>query len=397
MRKEILLTLLLGVCLAAAGCAWKGPPAPPPAEVDTPVQTEIVLAAAGDVMMHNTQIAAGYDRSAGEYDFSHFFRDISPYLQAADVAVANLETTLAGEDKKYTGYPMFNSPDNLAAALREAGFDVLTTANNHSLDRYEYGVRRTLDTLDAHGLAHTGTFRSPEDRDAVLMVETEGIKLAFLAYTYGTNGIPLPADKPYLVNLTDEALMLSDTARAREAGADIVIICLHFGAEYVSAPGNEQKELVRKLVGAGADIILGSHPHVLQPYEKIAVSEADGQTREGWVIYSLGNFISGQTGLRKEAGVIYYIRLRKDFTASTTTVSRVSYVPTWTHRYTENGRRQFRVLAVGKALTDYTNGQDGKLSNQDYMNLNKVWDNTTGLLGEGLERDLFAPGGTEKE
>jgi len=395
MRGASLLTVMLIFCLTVTGCAWTGVASPPPAEeTEAPVKTEIVLAAVGDIMMHNTQINAGRTQTAGEYDFSHFLRDISPYLATADLAVANLETTLAGAEKKYTGYPMFNSPDSLATALREAGFDIVTTANNHSLDRYEAGLRRTLDVLDEHGLAHTGTFRSPEERDAALLIETAGIKVAFLAYTYGTNGIPRPADKPYLVNLTDEALMLADAAAAQAAGADIVVICLHFGTEYTNAPSSDQKELVRKLIGAGADIILGSHPHVLQPYEKISAPTADGQTRDGWVVYSLGNFISGQTGLRKEAGVIYYFRITKD--AGATTVDRVSYLPTWTHRYLENGRQQYRVVAVEKAVADYEAGRDSRLNQSAYMNLSKVWENTTGLLGEGLERD-FAVAGAEKE
>lgn len=396
MRREVLLIILLGLCLTATGCAGSGTTAPPP-EVEPPAPTEIVLAAVGDIMMHNTQIAAGKDSVSGEYDYSRFFQDISPYLTAADVAVANLETTLAGAEKNYTGYPMFNSPDSLAAALRGAGFDVLTTANNHSLDRYEDGVRRTLDVLDEHGLAHTGTFRTQQDRESPLLIDAAGIKLAFLAYTYGTNGIPLPPDKPYLVNLTEETLMLADTARARETEADLVIVSLHFGTEYVSTPSDSQKELARKLVGAGADIILGSHPHVLQPYEKISVETADGLSREGWVIYSLGNFISGQNGLRREAGVIYYFRLRKDNETAQTAVRQVSYVPTWTHRYTENGRQQFRVVAVQKALADYENGRDSKLSNQAYMNLNKVWADTTDLLGEGLEEDITTAAGNAKE
>ncbi len=343
------------------------------------------LTAVGDIMMHNTQITAGYRAETADYNFDAFFAPVQEWLSAADLTVGNLETTLAGKEKRYTGYPMFNSPDAIAEALKTAGFDLLTTANNHSLDRSEFGVIRTLEVLDGLGLAHTGTARSAEERDSILMQEVKGIKLAFLAYTYGTNGIPIPSGKPYLVNLLEPEQMEADAARAREAGADLVIVFLHFGAEYVNAPSREQRDLAEQLIGAGVDIVLGSHPHVLLPLEKTTVTLPDGTEREGWVIYSLGNFISGQNGLRKETGAMVSFQIHKDFGTGRTEVTKVSYVPTWVHRYTENSKTRFRVLAIEPAIAAYESGEDSLISQTAYLSLRKALAQAQNDLGEGIE------------
>lgn len=193
-----------------------------PEEIDLPNPT-VTIAAAGDVMMHDGQIWAGYDDVADTFDYSEFFHVVKDEISSADLAMADLETTLAGKEQKYTGYPMFNSPDELADALKDAGFDVIITSNNHSLDRGAKGALRTLKVLKERGLSTIGTYESEEDRQQILIKDINNMKVAFLSYTYGTNGIPIPSDRPYLVNLIDEDVILEDLARAREL-ADAVIV-----------------------------------------------------------------------------------------------------------------------------------------------------------------------------
>ncbi len=190
----------------------------------------------------------------------------------ADIALGNLETTISTREKGYFGFPLFRSPEEVLEALKYAGFDVITTANNHSLDGREFGLEHTLDKLDEYRLLHTGTARNPEERDRVLIIDRNDIKIAILAYTYGTNGMEAAVDQQrleYMVNyFHDFDEVAQDIQRAREQGAEVVIACLHWGDEYRRTPNQQQRELAQKLLVAGVDIILGSHPHVLQPIER---------------------------------------------------------------------------------------------------------------------------------
>lgn len=183
-------------------------------EVNLPNPSATFLAV-GDVMMHDGQIWAGYDNTTDTFDYSEFFHIVKDEITAADIAMANLETTLAGKEQKYTGYPMFNSPDELADALKDAGFDIIVTSNNHSLDRGAKGALRTIQVLKERGLVPLGTYESEEERETILIKEANGITFAFLSYTYGTNGIPIPKDKPYLVNLMDEEVILEDLKKLK--------------------------------------------------------------------------------------------------------------------------------------------------------------------------------------
>jgi poly-gamma-glutamate synthesis protein (capsule biosynthesis protein) len=330
------------------------PSEPPPPPEPEPYTTEARLVAVGDIMMHSPQIPAAYDAATGTYSFDAYFTHVIPYLEG-DWVVANLETPLAGEELGgYSGYPMFNAPAELADALRNAGFNIVTTANNHTMDRREQGVLNTLANVKARGLIPVGTYDSPEAAEQIAVVEKNEIAMAFLAYTYGTNGIPIPEDKPYLVNLIDEAKIKADIARAREL-ADVVTVSLHFGNEYHRRPSEEQKRLSAELIAAGADIILGSHPHVVQPYEVIAATAEDGTPRQGIVIYSLGNFISNQgpeqgTAEYTDVGVIFSVQVKKHFPAGTIELAVDSAVPTWVHKYYDNGKRQYRILPIEETL-----------------------------------------------
>ena len=349
----------------------EAPPEPEPVPPGSPgsgLAAEGLLVAVGDIMMHMPQLPAYFDPESKRYDFTPYFAEVKPLIEDADWAMANLETTLS-ENGDYSGYPRFSSPRELAAALKEAGFDIVTTANNHALDRGVPGVKRTLGFLEEQGLVTRGTARSAEEAAGTVIVEQNHIRVGLLAYTYGTNGIPIPADMPWLVDLIDEERMVQDIAALREAGADFIVIALHFGTEYQTEPSDEQKRLARRLIAAGADLIAGSHPHVIQPYEVVDAQDESGAARQGVIIYSMGNFISNQRGDTKDYGALYRIRLRKE--EGITRMTEVEPVITWVHRYKAEGRNHYRILPVERVLEERN---DPLLTAADYAQMEKNLD-----------------------
>jgi poly-gamma-glutamate synthesis protein (capsule biosynthesis protein) len=270
---------------------------------------QAVISVTGDIMLHEEQIKAAYDSETGEYDFTDAFELVAPEISSADFAVANLETVFAGDDIGYEprelseSVPRFNAPDSLADALKDAGFDLLTTANNHCLDHGETGLLRTIETLDAAGLAHAGTFAAPESRKAFIR-DINGIRVAFVSFTQNTNGIPLPQDKPWLVSDLSEANIAAALNAAKAENPDFIIALPHMGVEYEKEPAPEYKALAELMLAYGADAVLASHPHVVQPF----------RTDGSFVAYSLGTFISAQasgTEPPRDEGVIVKLRLTK--------------------------------------------------------------------------------------
>ncbi len=309
--------------------------------------SRLLLAAVGDIMVHSPQLAAAYDHHKGTYNFHECFTAIAPYLQKADLAVGNFETTLAGAEKGFSGYPLFNSPAELAAALKDSGLDLLFTANNHSMDSGADGVVRTIDNLETAGLGYTGTARSREEKENGFVFFQNGIKLIFYAYTYGTNGIPLPSGRDYLVSLIDEERIKSDVHRAKNIEkADLVIVSMHWGIEYERLPAEEQRALAKRLIDYGVDLIIGTHPHVVQPAEIIKTGNSGGL-----VLYSLGNFISNQRWRYSDAGLVVYLRITKNHALNETAVQIQEAVPTWVHKYLENGRWKFKILPAEETLS----------------------------------------------
>lgn len=371
------LALLLVLCAAlpAAGCT--GRDTPDPVEPQRPTgRTVLTISAVGDIMMHSPQLTVG-KRPDGTYDFKHCFEDIRPRIEDADIAMCNLEVTISNPDRGYGGYPLFRAPEAILGALKYTGFDVVTTANNHSYDGGEFGVVNTLDRLDEYRLLHTGGARTQQERDRVLIITRNDIRVAVLAYTYGTNGMEAAIDeskRTYMVNLIDEDVIARDAARARASGADIVIACLHWGVEYTRQPGAEQTALADRLFRAGIDVIFGSHPHVLQPMDRKRVVRDDGSLADVFVIYSLGNFISNQTKRYTDSGVIVNLEIVRDYDAGTVTIGEVSYVPTWVYRHHGQGRLNYRVLAAGTV-------PDAGLTAAAERRMNEVWLETTSLLG----------------
>ena len=335
---------------------------------ETPTDTTFTLTAIGDIMCHNTQYLDAYNDETGEYDFSYVFDDISLYTKTADICIGNLETTFAGEDVGYSSYPTFNTPDSLAYELKDIGVDVLSTAGNHALDKGFNGLSRTIDVLNDADISHLGTYKSKEEQDKTLIKYVKGIKIAFVNFAYGTNGIPIPSDKPYCVNLIDENLMKEQIDRAKEEEPDIIIACMHWGTEYKTTPSSTQEQLADFLFKNGVDIILGTHPHVLEPMEKRTVTLDDGSTKDGFVIYSLGNFIADQNAEYTRDSIILNIDITKH-TDGKITIDNYEYVPIYMYKDTSKKKQKMKLLDINKNIYNYENYLDDTISESLYNTL----------------------------
>lgn len=299
------------------------------------------LTAVGDLMCHSTQF--NFARVAADsFNFVPCFEYVQSYLSNTDFLIGNLETTLGGTGLPYSGFPFFNSPDDYAESIKKIGFDFVVTANNHANDTGEKGILRTISVLDKTGLAHTGSFTSGADRDSIRLVNINGVKIGIIAYTYSTNDLPLTEGKPWLVNYCDSALIKKDMAAGRKAGADLMLVFYHFGNEYQRLPSQYQKDFVNYAVECGADLIIGSHPHVLQPAEFFKTNNAKLDT--GFVAYSLGNFISNQQDEYTDESVILNIRIEKNKISNAIEIRDVTYVPTWVYKGKNEAKKLHLVM-----------------------------------------------------
>lgn len=301
--------------------------------------TRLSLVFLGDIMQHDSQITDAYDPKSATYDYKPCFQYIKPYIEAADLAIGNLEVTLAG--RPYKGYPQFSAPDELLVALKDLGLDVIVTANNHSVDRGKGGVERTINMLDSFNILHTGTYKNQleKDRSDPLIVNRLGFRIAILNYTYGTNG--LPVSKPNVVNLLDTAAIRKDLQKAVAEKPDLIVVFPHWGLEYQSLPSKSQKEITEFCFRYGAHLVIGSHPHVLQPME--------WRKRENKLVaYSLGNFVSGQRKRYTDGGALVRIELEKvkfNDGSSLTGIDTAGYILEWVYR-TNDSRKDYYVLPV---------------------------------------------------
>lgn len=278
---------------------------------------ELKLVFMGDIMGHDSQIASALATGEKGYDYEPCFKYLRPYLQEADMVIGNLEVTLAGPP--YKGYPAFSSPDELIRDLKWAGFNILVNANNHALDRGGRGLNRTLAVLDSLEMIQTGTFSKPESRANFypLVVEKKGIRLALLNYTYGTNGI---RDRPpAIVNRIDTAQIAADMKKAKTAEPDFILVCMHWGSEYQRTENATQRKLAGFLFSKGADAVIGSHPHVVQPIR--------GKDKGELVVYSLGNLVSNQRDRYRDGGIAFELTLVKE--EENTDIHAFGYMPLW--------------------------------------------------------------------
>ena len=325
----------------------------------------------GDIMCHNTQYNDAYVASTGTYDFSYVFNDIKDYISSADLAIGNLETTFAGKARGYSSYPTFNTPEELAGNLKDLGIDVVSTANNHCMDKGYKGIVSTLDYLDQAGILHTGTSRSVQEQETVLVKEVNGIKIAFLSFTYGTNGINIASDKSYSVNLIDDDLIVNQINLAKKENPDIICASMHWGIEYQTKQNKEQERLAELLFKNGVDIILGSHPHVLQPMEKKTITLDDGTTKDGFVIYSLGNFMSGQVKENTRNSIILNLQITKNGETGKISIDNINYIPIYMYKATTGSVQRYRILDIEKSIKDYESGKNISIGQTAYNTIKK--------------------------
>jgi poly-gamma-glutamate synthesis protein (capsule biosynthesis protein) len=288
-------------------------------------------------MQHLPQID-GARMEDGSYRYDSCFYLLQEKISHADLAGVNFETTLAGEP--FSGYPLFSAPDAFALALRDAGFDIFFLANNHALDKGSGGVARTIQLLDSIGIRHTGLFANGEKRSLhyPLMVIRNGIRIAFLNYTYDTNG--LPVKEPNRVNLLDSQLILEDLQQTRLYRPDIIVAQLHWGEEYHTTPSPEQRCIASLLHRQGVQIIIGHHPHVVQPM----VVKREQQHIQSVVYYSLGNFISNQQRELTDGGMLAEIVIRKKDNDSPAMIESCGYSLVWVEKTARKKKIRYRLI-----------------------------------------------------
>ncbi len=370
--------------------------------------TTATITNTGDMLMHNKVLASGYSAATDSYDFSRSFQYLKKYVERADYAVANLEVTLAGKDNgyKYTGWPYFNSPDVLIDNLKDVGFDMLLTANNHCYDTGTFGFHRTQQVLQEKGMNHLGTVPN-ENTPLWQVLDINGIKVGMACYTYkgndtdvvNLNGNYLRPEDSKLVsafgyNRLDEfyAEMEANIAAMEAAGAEAIVVYMHWGNEYFLTQNSWQTTIGQKLCDLGVDVIVGGHPHVVQPMELLtSKTDPDHSTV---CIYSMGNAISNQrveemggdpNTEHTEDGVLFSFTLAK-YTDGTVIVESVELIPTWVRHFydAEEGHYVYQILPLDTQMADWLVSYD--LTEEDYIEVTESYDRTWALVGSGLDR-----------
>lgn len=350
----------------------------------TKKSSTINMTLTGDIMCHNTIYNDAFNKQSNTYDFSYIFDNIKYNIQIADIAIGNLETTFAGSSRGYSSYPTFNTPESLAYTLKKVGFDVLSTANNHCYDKGYSGIESTIDYLDNADISHTGTFKSEEEQNKILIKNVKGIKIAFLSFTYGTNGIPVPSDKSYSVNLIDKDLIKKQLDLAKGQNPDMICVSMHWGIEYQTSPNSEQKDLADFLFKNGTDIIIGNHPHVLQNFEKRQITLNDGTTKDGLVVYSLGNLLADQNKKYTRDSAIMNVNITKDENGKIK-INTVKYIPTYIYKDTSKSTQKFKIINIKNSIDSYAAGYSPNLSKTTYNTFKTELDNIKKILGEEIK------------
>ena len=339
----------------------KLPEPEPVEEVVIPEDTYATILSFGDTLTHSQVYKSAYDSTTKTYDFSPIFEYVEEYVQTATISIGNFECPMAGPEKGYSGYPCFNTPEALATDLAELGVDVVSTGTNHSLDKGFSGLCSTLDYLDAAGIKHTGTSRTQEEQASICYVDLNGIKGAVLCGTYGTNGIPLPSGKEFCVDLLDKNLISTHIATAKAEGAEIIIFCMHNGIEYQTKENSNQTSWAEWLIANGVDIVLGCHPHVLQPMRMMSVVDENGQEKSGLVIFSQGNFYSSQTKTNTRNTALFEIEIKKDGLTNKVSIEKATYIPLYLYDFkndTGSIHNRYKLLDLESIIQSYESGEN---------------------------------------
>jgi len=358
MLRTIFISIYL-ICTSASLCG----------QVSESSPKKISLLFIGDIMGHDEQIWSAENRETHTFNYDDVFKYIKPVISEPDIAIANFEVTLAGPP--YMGYPQFSSPADLAVACRNAGIDYFVTANNHAADRGKTGIINTINRLDSIGIPHTGTFLNSECRDSLfpLMIKRNKTSIALLNYTYGTNGITVP--EPVIVNILDKNLITGDIQKAKNKKADIIILFLHWGTEYDTIPAKSQTDLADYFFSIGVDLIIGSHPHVLQ---KMVWAKNTTGGKDGIVVYSLGNFVSNKRKPKTDGGSIVRIELTRE--GDSFHISDAGFYLTWVHTPVEKYRKKFFILPC----SEFENKPDFFSNPAEFTQMKKFISDSRALL-----------------
>ena len=371
----MLVVVILGTCYGIYRGAKKDPIPTPVVVLPNEIEPEIIpnprvkLCFAGDIVQHMPINTDAYNQETGKYDFTYLYEYARKYFEVADYSACCIETTLNTKNRKISSYPQFCSPDEVATSLKEVGMDLIATSSNHANDTRKSGIDTTLDVLDEIGLDHVGTYRSQEERDknhGVLLKNINDISIAFLNYTYGTNGISADA-YPYAINIFNKdyltymrdinyELVGEDMKYARSLNPDMIVVMVHWGLEYKTVQNSLQEALADFLFQEGATLVIGGHPHVPQGMEVREIPNDDGTTRTGYIVYSLGNFISNQPYQYTDITAIVNIEIEKDLQTNQIDLKHIDYVPMYMLHPNASNTKHYCLLDIHKAMQEYESG-----------------------------------------
>ena len=324
----------------------------PADSIITHINDTITLLFVGDVMQHKAQLEAAQTKKG--FDYSSYYQYVKKEIQSSDISTCNLETPIGAPP--YAGYPMFSAPSEFAQEIKSTGFNLILTANNHCVDRHAKGLRRTIEVLDSLDLKHLGTYinKDEQEKNHPHYISINNKKIAFLNYTYGTNGIGIP--NPFAVNLIDTIQIKQDLEKAKINQSNAIIVCIHWGEEYITSPNKQQKKLANWMIKNGADHIIGAHPHVIQP---IKIYKDSVNQKQHIVAYSLGNFISNMSQIDTDGGMILKLKL---FGNQKQMDSEVSYSLVWTGRPSITGEKNYILFPISHEKDSLNSFSYNKLS-----------------------------------
>lgn len=348
----------------------------------TGVKREAVIRSFGDIIIHEPLFDTAYDITKKTFDFSPYFSLIADSLSKADYTIGNVDGPMGGKGSRgYKFYPQFNTPPHLLYALKSSGVDMLTLANNHALDTFYDGLKREIDNVEKVGIDHVGAYRSRKEYDAPKVVTIKGIKVGITNYTVSTNNLENSSDgaaTEYGLRTTRNSSPKKDIAALRKAGAEFVVVYMHWGEEYNRDVIGSQKDLAKKLVAAGADLIIGGHPHVVQSIETVSAKDSNGKARSAPVVYSMGNFLSDQRARYRDSGVIFEFTLIDDGSGAVE-ATNFRYVPTYVWRVKAGTGYDYRVVACGNVIEGRPDSMDDEVFNR----VKQVWNELKAVIGDG--------------
>jgi len=367
MKKAFLIVGIMFIGTVIFFLTQKTLLADPPAEIKSAetASTEVTVVSVGDIFLHSNNLSAAYDAKTKKYNFNPAFSLVADYFKNADLSTAWLGGVMATSGP-YTGYPSFKSPAALVDALQNMGLDV-AFRTNHTMDFGTKGLDKTTRIMQDHNINQIAAHATEADSKNIFIYQKGDLKIAVLGYIYGMNGLPIP--KPWMINLIDLKKIKSDVAKAKTQ-ADFVIVALHFGNEYERYPNKWQKSVVKQIANDGADMIIGSHPHVLQTVDM--VTSTDG--RPVFVAYGLGNFYCGQRMHYTDASTILKYTIEK--TNGVVKLKSIGFVPTWVAEYKDKGKTQYKILPSKQYIDLYNAGKAAFLSKVNFNRLKTTYQET---------------------